>query len=607
MNVAVDFRYHGADHPQLRLQRHIQLSKIVVLAALALIFGASVSAAHAGTPCTDLSGTKLPLDRVAITLSLTATDQPAGALSSSPQSPPFCEIAAVISSNAKASQSQISVVVWLPETGWNGRFLGTGVGGFGGTIDDFPLQIGLMQGYAVANTDLGTGLLFKCNSLFCGSRQGYKLYGIPVGGLFGQPAAIEDFGYGATHLMTLAAKQLIEAFYRTAPAKNYFHGCSTGGFQALQEALRYPHDYDGILAGSPAYDRTHLITGANGLYEATHFAPDAFLTSGARAVAHAAVLKSCAGHDGGVATDPFLTQPALCRLPAATLQCTGAAKETPCTGKGSLSCTCLTAHQVVALSQLWNGTPDSIGSIIDPGYERGAENANDSESIAPTALTEPAHDSLDYWAFGPHFQWQSLFATVAEPAGVRRNTIVTLDSTKVGTQTLEQVVNAMHADLRPFAEAGGKLLIYAGYADPTIPTADTFDYLNQAILDAPGTPTFARLYLAPGMWHCTGGPGLDAFGNISGNQPPNPGSPADDIFAALVAWREAGSFPRSIIATHYVNDDQSKGIAFQRPLCPYPDNARYIGKGNPDAAENFVCEAGKPVVTQGFGKGYGPD
>jgi feruloyl esterase len=554
-----------------------------------------------------LAGTTLPLDNIATTISLTATDEPAGAISTSPLSPPFCEIAATISSNGNSTQSQIQVAVWLPESGWNGRFLGTGVGGFGGAIDEFPLRIGLLQGYAVANTDLGTGLLFKCTSSFCGSRDGYRLYGIPVGGLFGQPAAIEDFGFGATHLMTLAAKQLIETYYDKQSVRNYFHGCSTGGFQALQEAQLYPQDYDGILAGSPAYDRTHLITGGNDLYEVTHFAHDADLTEGARALAHSAVLKSCAGRDGGVATDPFLTQPALCRFRPTTLQCTGAANEIPCIGKGSSRCTCLTAHQAYALSRLWNGAADDLGSIIDPGYERGAENNADDVGTATSALTEPAHDSLDYWTFGPHFEWQSLFETVTQPAGVRHITIQTLDKTKVESKTLEQVVNAMHADLRPFAATGGKLLIYAGYADPTIPTADAFDYYNQAVRDAPGTPTFMRLYLAPGMSHCLGGPGLDAFGNISSNQPPHPGSPEDDIFAALVAWRESGRIPQSITATHYVKDDQSQGIAFQRPICPYPENARYLGEGKPKDPRNFVCAVGKPVETQNFGPGYGPD
>ena len=576
------------------------------MTSLGLLFCLSLSAAQAGTPCTDLSGTILKLDGIAATLTLSATDEPAGTLSTSPLSPAFCKIAATISSNRVPTQSAIRVAVWLPETGWNGRFLGTGSGGFGGEIDDLALRIGLMQGYAVANTDLGTGLLFKCNSFFCGSRQGYRLDGIPVGGLFGQPAAIEDFGYGATHLMPLAGKQLIAAFYRKPPFKTYFHGCSTGGFQALQEAQLYPRDYDGILAGSPAYDRTHLITGGNGLYEMTHFAPDAALTSGARALAQSAVLASCAGRDGGLATDPFLTQPALCRLPPATLQCTGSANEIPCIGQGSSSCTCLTPHQVLALSTLWNGVADNFGFVINPGYERGAENADDSTAIAASALTEPAHDSLDYWAFGPDFGWQTLFKTVTAPAGVQRNTILALDSAKVGSENLEQVVNAMHADLRAFAATGGKLLIYAGYADPTIPSADSFDYFNQAIRDAPGTPTFLRLYLAPGMWHCLGGPGLDAFGNISPNQPPDPASPTDDIFAALVAWRERGRIPHGIVATHYVKDDQSQGIAFQRPLCPYPENARYIGRGKRSAPQNFVCAAGKPVETQNFGQGYGP-
>jgi len=563
-------------------------------------------AARATTPCTALDGTVLPLDGVAQTLSLTAIDEPAGAISKNPISPPFCSITATVSSNANASQSQIVIAVWLPETGWNGRFLGTGNGGFGGEVNTGAMKTGLLQGYAVANTDLGTGDLFKCIPLYCGSLEGFAQYGVPLGGLHGDAAAITDFGYGATHLMTLAGKELVQDYYGTPATYTYFHGCSTGGGQALGEAQRYPNDYDGILAGSPAYDRTHLISGGAGLYEVTHFAPDAYLTPNARALAHAGLLAACAGRDGGLDTDTYLTQPAMCSFQAATLQCTGAPNEIPCTDTIAAGCTCLTADQVIAMTRYWGGALDSRGRVLDPGYERGAENAADGLGTRE-ALTEPGYDSIDYWVFGDKFRWQSLFDTVTEPSGVRTGRIHTLDETPVGSGNFAGVVNATHADLSAFNAQGGKLILYAGYEDPVIPSADTIDYYNQALLDDPNTPTYARLYLAPGMWHCTGGPGVDAFGNQSANQAPDPLSPKDDILAALVAWRESRTEPDKIIATHYINDDQAQGIAFQRPLCPYPKNASYTGTGNPTHATNYRCAPGKRVENQKFGRGYGPN
>jgi feruloyl esterase len=569
---------------------------------LAFANGASASA-H--TACTALSGTMLTLDGVAQTLSLTAIDVSAGSISKKPRSPAFCEINAVVSSNANAAVSRIAIAVWLPETGWNGRFLGTGNGGFAGVVRTGPMKTGLLQFYAVANTDLGTGILFKCITLFCGSREGFWQFGVPLGGLLGDSAAIDDFGYGATHLMTLAGKQLIEEYYGTSASYSYFHGCSTGGGQALGEAQLYPADYDGILAGSPAYNRTHLITGRAAEYEVTHFAPDAYLTDGALALAHAGVLAACAGQDGGLPTDDFLTKPALCKFNAAALQCSGAPGELPCDHPVSNGrCTCLTADEAVSMNQYWAGSFDNHGNVVDPGYERSAETGTDG--FSQLKVTEPAYDSLDYWSFGLNFHWQSLFRTVSAPDGIRAERIRALDGTPVGSGNFDSVLNARNADLAAFHAQGGKLILYAGYADPAIPSADTIDYYNQAVKDDPQTPEYVRLYLAPGMWHCDGGPGVDAFGNESSNQPPRPKSPDDDVLAALVAWRENGAAPGKIIGTHYINDAQSEGIAFQRPLCPYPQNARYKGRGEVNLARSFRCAPGDPVRSQKFGKGYGP-
>lgn len=578
----------------------------LLLAVTYVMLGASGwRVAAAQTRCTALSGTVLPLDGVAQTLSLTAVDVPAGAISKNPLSPAFCSIAATVSSNANAAQSRIAIAVWLPETGWNGRFLGSGNGGFGGAVSTLPMKLGLLQSYAVANTDLGTGLLFKCTTLYCGSLEGFLQFGVKLGGLLGDAAAIADFGYGATHLMTLAGKELIQEYYGAAVKRSYFTGCSTGGGQALAEAQRFPADYDAILAGSPAYDRTHLISGGAALYEVTHFAADAYLTDGARALAHKAVLASCAGHDGGLPTDDYLTRPAMCRFAAASLQCTGRNGEIPCSDQRAVGCTCLTVDETIALAQYWAGAPDSRGRVLDPGYERGAEDSADGLAMREN-LTEPAYDSLDYWVFGVKFRWQSLFGTVAAPAGVLAGRVRALDDTKLRGAPFASLVNATQANLAQFNAGGGKLILYAGYEDPVIPSADVIDYYNQALADDANTPSYVKFYLAPGMWHCLGGPGVDAFGNISVNQPPDPHSRHDDILAALVAWRERGLVPDRIVATHYVNDDQAQGVAFQRPLCPYPQDARYRGTGDPTRAASYRCARDAPVLTQKFGFGYGP-
>jgi feruloyl esterase len=584
---------------------------------LALAVGASWAASARATTCTDLATATIKLGGHATVVSLTAVDVTGGSFTPPGGAPitglpPFCAVSAVVSSSGDPATSQSAVEIWLPESGWNGRYLGLGNGGFAGSINYSTLELGLLEGFAAANTDMGTGILFRCNSLYCGNHQGYG--GIP-GGLYGDKAAIEDFGYAATHLMTVAAKQIVDLYYAKKPSYSYFSGCSTGGQQALMESQRFPNDYDGILAGAPAHNRTHLhLTGA-AVYEATHFAPDADLTNGALAVAHTRVLNQCAGRDGGLRSDDFLTRPAMCPTNAVAVLCRGASGEIPCTDPASTSCTCLTRDQTTALNRDWDGAYDSRGRKMYPGAERGTE-----EPIALTPAngyvgnlglpwqqsgTEPAFDSLMFWAFGPNWVWQELFTTPSAPAAPELAAeIAAFDNTRVGNSTFAGVLNANSTDLSAFAGHGGKMVMYQGYADPLIPSATSLDYVN-AVDDADSSAeNYLRLFMAPGMWHCSGGPGANSFGNLT-NPPPQPLNPADDLLGALIAWVEHGVPPTRVIATKYVNDDPTQGIAFQRPLCLYPAYSEYEG-GTTTSATSFACKPAPKVRNQGFSKFYGP-
>jgi len=595
----------------------------------------------AATPCTALSDSKQELSRALgnkgrpgdpVVFSITAQDVAENALEAGVRTPEVCSVKLVASSDGDPRLSQIAIAVMLPEiaTGtasiaaWNGRFLGTGNGGFGGGIATgnmfaalSPPYVATGQTYVVANTDLGTGILFGCTAQFCGSAQGVALYPHQKpGGLHGDAAAIQDFGSAATHLMTLAGRALTGAFYGQAPRASYFHGCSTGGRQALMEAQRFPADYDGILAGSPAYDLTRLHGSAADLFEANHFGPvdaqglpDSFLTSSALALGHSAMLAQCVGKDGGLPGDDFLMRPSLCRFDAATLQCNGGIGDVPCTDRTGAPCTCLTHNQSVVLNRVWDGQTDSGGRILFPGYERGAEEDLGSLTLpGGLALTEPLYDSTDDWVFGSRFDWTSLFATTHAPQGALAGEIDAIDRAPVAHGSLAETLNANTADLRAFRARGGKLIVYAGYADPRITAASAIDYYNQALRDNPSIHDFAMLYLAPGMWHCNGGPGANVFGNVSPNASPAPASSADDVLAALLLWREAGLRPGRIIATKYRDDAPSQGIAFQRPLCPYPENARYAAatNGDPNLAASFVCQHDSLVINQPFAPIYGP-
>jgi feruloyl esterase len=630
-------------------------------AALALAGTALASSAafagSAGTPCSSMSGSfpnggTLALSEALgftgpgtgtpIVLGISAQDVPANALSPGEPSPAVCSVGMVVSSDGNPADSQIQIAVLLPEGAygtnsqatWNGRFLGTGNGGFAGSIATSTLGLGLIPSYAavgktyvVANTDLGDGAgegvpagdpgaWYNCNTLFCGSDEGNAAYGQTLGGLYGNAAAITDFGYGATHLMTVASKALITSFYGTGATYSYFHGCSTGGQQALMEAQRFPNDYDGILAGSPAYDRTHLHIASAAFYEVINSSPAGFLTNEALGLAHAAMLQSCVVADGGVAGDDYLMQPSKCSFDATVLQCTGAPTDVPCTDPSGTSCTCLEPAQVASLNGYWSGALDNHGRVLLPGYERGAEDPNAGLIAEGEAVTEPLFDSLDYWAFGPTFTWQSLFANTLTPQGELSTRIMAMDNVAVGGSTFAGVLNANNPDLSAFSANGGKLIMYAGYEDPLIPSASSIDYYNAVRQGDPANKTYAgdpnlanymRLYLAPGMFHCNGGPGANAFGNLSSNLPPVPGAINDDVLGALTAWREDGITPTKIIATKYVGDNSANGVAFQRPLCPYPQNAKYVKPHqSPFLQTSWECKPGAYVENQKFNAFYGP-
>jgi feruloyl esterase len=568
----------------------------------------------AGTPtkawastCTSLTASNIVFPGKATVVSFSAQDVAAAA-----PLPAYCDVSLVASSSGNPYTSQIAIEVWLPETGWNGRYLGTGNGGFAGAIETGSLELGILEGFATANTDMGTGLIFKCNGLYCGDHTGYG--GIP-GGLYRDPAAIMDFGYGATHLMTIAGKQLTAAYYGAAAKYNYFAGCSTGGQQAMMESQRFPEDYNGILTGDPAHNRTHLHMSGPAVYEATHFAADAYLTNAALALVHAKVLQQCAGHDGGLRTDDFLTLPNSCTTKASTLQCTGAAGEVPCTDPTASSCTCLTHDQSLAMDHDWLGAQDNVGRTLYPGNERGSEEpvalsaangyTGDLGLVWQQAGTEPVFDSLMFWALGPNWVWQEMFATTSTLQPELAAEIKTIDNTKVGGTTFADVLNADSADLSRFAAHGGKMILYHGYADPLIPSATAFDYYNAVDHnDHANVANYLRLFMVPGMWHCSGGPGANDFGGV-GQLAPQPLDPSDDVLGALIAWTEQGISPTRITATKYVNDTASDGIAFQRPLCLYPQHSAYQ-HGDKTSAASYACVASAPVTNQKFSPIYGP-
>jgi feruloyl esterase len=567
----------------------------LVGAATGLFAAVAIASSPAmATPCTNLQS--LQLQHTTIN---SATDNTSGtfvAPGSAPITglPAFCRVTATLT---PSSDSSIKIELWLPESGWNGRFLGTGGGGFQGVINYAELSSGLRAGFAATNTDLGTGSS-GCNPLYCGSdgNMGNPLaiaFGDPAApstGLFGHPERIKDFGFRAIHLMTVRGKEIANAFYGQQAHKAYFAGCSTGGQNALMEAQRFPDDYDGILAGAPAFNRTHLhMAGLYG-WQDTHASPGRFIQAGQMTLINQAVLKQCVGRDGGASTDPFLTDPRDCHFDPKALLCTG----------GALPPACLTADQVTTMQKYYAGTIDPVnGQVINPGPARGTE-TDDVTALGlafQERLPEPAFDGLFYWVFGPSFGYPASAVNFANFDFHRA--VDTVDD------QLAAVLNANSADLGEFREHGGKLIMYHGWADPLIPSQSSINYFNalvgndshgfqQASFSAGNpalqrTQSYARLYMVPGMYHCSGGPGPNTF----------------DALTPLVNWVETGVAPESLVATKFVSDTPP-AVQMTRPLCVYPKVAKYTGSGSTSIAANFTCVADEHDFNQTPAPKYGP-
>ena len=564
-------------------------------AAMAVFAGVAIASTPAmATPCTNLLS--LQLHHTTIT---SATDNTTGVFvppGSAPITglPAFCRVTATLT---PSSNSSIKIEVWLPETTWNGRFLGTGGGGFQGVITYSELASGIQAGFASSNSDLGTGTA-GCSPLYCGSdgNMGNPLaiaFGDPAApstGLFGHPERIKDFGYRAIHGMTVRGKEIADAFYGQRAHKAYFAGCSTGGQNALMEAQRFPNDYDGILAGAPAFNRTHLHMAGLALWQDTHASPGRLIQPGQMTLINQTVLKQCVGQDGGAPTDQFLTDPRDCHFDPKVLLCKG----------GQVPPACLTSDQVTTMEKYYAGTVDPVnGQVINPGPARG----NETDNILALGLAlqenlpEPAFDGLFYWVFGPSFGYPS------GPVNFS-NFDFHHDVDKVDDQ-LAAVLNANSTDLGEFREHGGKLLMYHGWADPLIPSQSSINYFNalvgndghgfqQASFGNGGpalqrTQSYARLFMAPGLYHCSGGPGPNVF----------------DALSPLVNWVETGTAPETIIATKFVADTPP-AVAMTRPLCVYPKVAKYNGSGSTSMAANFTCVTDEHDFNQTPAPKYGP-
>jgi Tannase and feruloyl esterase len=469
------------------------------------------------------------------------------------QSPAYCDVKGYIA-------PQIQFELRLPTATWQGRYLQDGCSGFCGAVYPPTFQPCAVQpggNFAVASTDDGH-------------------VDASPGGFDGLWARDDerlriDYGYRATHVLAVAAKAIIAAYYGVAPRHTYFAGCSDGGREALMEAQRYPADFDGIIAGAPASIFAPLV-GELLPWEAdvnTDARGREILTAAKLPALHHAVIAACDADDGVI--DGQIGDPRACHFDPAALRCPASVDRL----------TCLTPAQVDVARKLYAGPVDAQGRRLYPGGEpRGSELAWVGWLVKlpagvplwfPTAVQQGGDNYLRYMGFP--------VGQAGPPSKDWRFTVAGFNSLRAEGH----IYNATDADLGAFHARGGRLIIWQGWADANIAPVGAPVYY-QAVQDRMGglaaTQRFARLFMIPSMYHCAGGFGPDQF----------------NLLTPLVRWVEQGTAPAKIIATQtqtalnsYLPAPSTGGkVVRTRPVFPYPMEARYRGAGSINSAASFV-------------------
>jgi hypothetical protein len=469
-----------------------------VATAGAALWGAPALAA---TTCASLQSMALPHATVT-----SAEDTQAGQT-------PACKIEVT---SRPTSDSDIRIEIWIPEgRAWNGRYLQLGNGGFAGAIASRRLEASAAQGYAVAMTDDGHEDADGTDGRWA----------------VGHPEKVTDFGWRALKETTDDAKALIRAYEGASPKYSYFQGCSDGGREALMEAQRFPRDFDGIIAGAPAYNFSGLLTLA--AFDVQSLArPGAYLDADALKTLETGALSACGG-------GRYIADPAACRFDPASVACPAGVQ-----GPG-----CLSQAEVATARAIYRGTTDSAGAVTYPGHSPGAEA---EPGGWPVWITGPAASQLSQalsFRFATGFWGGFVF-------GDPNYDVLKLDIANAAktAAAVAKEVDSTDPDLSRFRAGGGKLIQYHGWNDPAIPSRGSIVYYEDVRRTMGDTSDFYRLYLIPGMLHCGGGPGPGAV----------------DWLGVLRTWVELGQAPQGLVALSAPPGAPPAPGAGSQRLCPYP-------------------------------------
>ncbi|MBN2243917.1 MAG: tannase/feruloyl esterase family alpha/beta hydrolase [Acidobacteria bacterium] len=454
--------------------------------------------------------------------------------------PAFCRVSGLL-------DPEIAFEVSLPER-WNGRFYMIGNGGHAGEALDDPMRVSqiteaLEVGFAVAQTNTGHDARREPGATF----------------VLSNPQKAVDYAYRAVHLTAVTAKNITKDYYGKPIAYSYWNSCSNGGRQGLIEAQRYPEDFDGIVANAPWLDQTGFTIGAMWNQKALGAAP---VSAEKMAMLAGKVMEKCDAVDG--LADGLIDDPRRCDFDPI--------RDAPTCDQGTDGPDCLTLPQAMALARVYNG-PYSNGRPFFPGFEPG------SEAV------------MNLFGGGTGSGWMNVIVSAqpgAKPAdfGLAENTMRYLvhkppkpdydcmafdfDRDIHLLDDWSGLADAKDPDLSKFRARGGRLLMTYGWADSILQPMMGVNYYEQALKEnGPGTEDFFRLFMIPGMAHCSGGTGPDRH----------------DPMTAVIDWVEKGKAPESIEARKVENNR----VVRTRPLCPYPKVARHAGEGSIDDASNFRC------------------
>ena len=506
----------------MRLARRSSATAVAV--GIAAIVACSGPEPETADPCGDLALLQL------IDMRITSAEQmPAG-----DAEPAHCRVTGVI-------ETEINFELLLPEE-WNGRFMMGGGGGYVGTVQNQAQSLyseggtALERGYATVGTDTGhTGT---------GTEAGWAL---------NNPQRRENFGHRAVHLTAEAAKSIISHYYDRPPDYSYFLGCSRGGGQAMMESQRYPDDFDGLVAGAPAYYWTAFTAGFVQTQQAVYPSGNLstpVVTSQNRQLLAAGIDAACDELDG--VDDGILNEPRACGFRPESL---------PRCADEEAAADCVTSAQLAAIQAVYDG-PTSNGEPLFVGFPLGGEN---DPGGWDRWITDASDSATLHHAFGTELYKHFVFD---DPDW--DYTTYDFSTWQKDTASTGAILDAIDTDLTALRNAGGKIIFWTGWSDAALTALGTIAYYEEAETRDPDVREFGRLYMMPGVLHCGGGPGPDRV----------------DWIEAIRAWVEDGQAPRRLVAA---TRDDSGVTTMSRPLCPYPEVAVYDGEGSPDTEGSFSC------------------